>query len=91
MVWSVIVWFQIARIVSFAEDDDSAYIAMDPVNVGEDFQATMKIKSQQDDGLIFYVSDDAQVFILSCSSCIHVMKKKPVQNKALSQAHPTPK
>ncbi len=54
---------QIARIVSFAEDDDSAYIAMDPVNVDENFQATMKIKSTQDNGLIFYVSDDVQVII----------------------------
>ncbi len=47
--------------MSFASDEPDAYIAMDPVNVDQDFETTMKIKTLERDGLVFYVADDTQV------------------------------
>ena len=61
-----------ARIVSFASDAQDAYIAMDPVNVDQDFETTMKIKTLERDGLIFYVSDDTQV---SAFETNHILEK----------------
>ena len=34
---------------------------MDPRTVDQNFQATMKVKTVERDGLIFYVADDTQV------------------------------
>ena len=36
---------------------------MDPVDVGQEFETTMKVKTLERDGLILYVADDTQVFI----------------------------
>lgn len=46
---------EISRIVSF--DGKNSFIAMEPVNVNSDFQMTMKMKSIEQNGLLFYVSD----------------------------------
>ena len=42
-----------ARIVSFAGGDDS-YIAMSPVNVNLNFEMSMRVRSTEDEGIIFY-------------------------------------
>ena len=60
---STLLLLQVARIVSFPQDVTGSYIAMDPVNVDQDFQATMKIKTLERDGLIFYSADDTQVSV----------------------------
>jgi laminin alpha 3/5 len=50
-----------ARVVSFAEGGGGeSYLAMPSVNVDANFQMTFKVKSENEDGLIFYVSDDQQ-------------------------------
>ncbi len=52
---------EIARIVSFTTDIRDGYIAMDPVSIDAEFQTTMKVKTREKDGLVFYVTDDGQV------------------------------
>ena len=54
------IMFQSARVVSFVETVGESYIAMPGINVDANFQMTFKMKSQNEDGLLFYVSDDQQ-------------------------------
>ena len=50
------------RIVSFnREETPNAFLAMDPVNVNTNFEATLKIKTLETDGLIMYLTNDDQV------------------------------
>lgn len=53
-----------ARIISFNEDSENSYIALDPTQVENKFQTTLKIKTEKSDGLIYYIADNAQVRLL---------------------------
>jgi hypothetical protein len=50
---------EVARLVSFTHDVANSYIALPPINIEQNFQMSMTIKSLEKDGLIFYVTDDA--------------------------------
>ena len=49
------------RIVSFPLGTENAYISYDGVDVDLNYQITLKMKTQQSDGLIYYVTNDQQV------------------------------
>ena len=53
--------FQMTRIVSFDVGSNNAYIAYNTVDVDLNYQITLKMKTQQSDGLIYYVTNDQQV------------------------------
>ena len=53
------------RIVSFNGETTGAYISVDPVDVDTEFQLTLKMKTAQADGLVYYVTDDRRVSSLS--------------------------
>ena len=57
-----------ARIVSFEREVDDAYIAMPPVDINTNFAMTMKVKTLDKDGLVFYTTDDTQVCFIICLS-----------------------
>ena len=57
-----------ARIVSFEREVDDAYIAMPPVDIETNFAMTMKVKTLDKDGLVFYTTDDSQVRFIICLS-----------------------
>ncbi|XP_015919728.2 laminin subunit alpha isoform X1 [Parasteatoda tepidariorum] len=57
----------IARTVSFSNDSSSGYIAMPPVQLGNLAQLTFKFKTTEENGLIFYASNEAQDSYLSIS------------------------
>ena len=71
--------FQVARTVSFPTEVENAYIAMEPISINTKFQATMKFKSEQHDGLIMYVANDTQVrtFILYWWEKVHTKRSIP--------------
>ena len=60
--------FQTARSVSFIDmGSDDSYIAMNNVDASGNslsvdvaYEMTMKFKSENEDGLLFYISDDQQ-------------------------------
>jgi len=58
---------QTVRIVSFARDVDGgeSYIRTDPVNIGIDYEMSMKFKTLENDGLLFYVTDDLTAQVLT--------------------------
>ena len=49
---------QTARVVSFTHAVQNSYIAMDTFNIDSKFDMSMKIKSQEQDGLLAYITDD---------------------------------
>lgn len=60
---------QIARTVSFS--GENAYIEMDPISIESQYSMSMRVKSTNNDGLIFYTSDDrpAQVKFARTPGC----------------------
>lgn len=52
-----VVVVQVTRMVSFTREVAKSFIALPPVNVEQDFRMSMTVKSQEKDGLIFYVAD----------------------------------
>ena len=57
IIENVSVCEQIARTVSFY--GENAYIMMDPVSVDSQYSMSMRLKATENDGLIFYSSDDS--------------------------------
>ena len=56
-VWPLVTCLQVARIVSFA--GRNSYIALAPESVDVKFEMTMKFKTTEKDGLLFYTSDES--------------------------------
>lgn len=44
--------------ISFTSDVKNPYISVDPVKIREPFEISMKFKTVESDGLLFYVTDD---------------------------------
>ena len=66
---------KVARIISFAPPPSSSstdvrsFIALDRIVVENKFQTTLKIKTEQPDGLLYYISDESQVSVLHSLIC----------------------
>ena len=54
---------------------ENAYIMMDPVSVESQYSMSMRLKATDNDGLIFYSSDDSpkQVRPWECSTLIYMV------------------
>lgn len=46
------------RVISFTPDVQNSYISVGPVSIDETFELSMKFKTAETDGLLFYVTDD---------------------------------
>ncbi len=45
--------------MTFTREIPNSYIAMDPVAIDRDFSLSFKIKTRENDGLVFYTTDDS--------------------------------
>ena len=58
-------FLQIARVISFSREIPNSYIEMERVSVDRDFEMTFKIKTEEPEGLLFYVTDDTTDQVLT--------------------------
>lgn len=55
---------QTVRIISFTHDIRDSYISYDPVSIDRTFEMSMKFKTLENDGLLFYATDDMKTQVL---------------------------